>query len=170
MDKSFRDILNEFLERNEAGFTSEKPVKSPFSEGNSAVFEPLWRPDFTQNPTREGMNRYRVHVTPSPKVATPPPPPPVPEMVFPLAKLSAANSARVRELISFGAVDLTQGLSLRRLKKAHRLLARKFHPDRMTGATPDQVRTASAKFMAVQAAYHELLEYLLECEQDVKAA
>lgn len=173
MEKTFRDILNEFLERNEQKITSSAEVKSPFSEGKHTVFEPLWRPDFTQNPSRVGMNRYKtssadaeIHVTPPPKTA---PPPPV-ETIFPLEKLPAAQLSRVKELISLGASDLTQGLSVKRLKKAHRLLARKFHPDRLTGATPDQLRVASAKFMVVQAAYNEVLEFLLESEPEMKSA
>jgi hypothetical protein len=176
MEKTFRDILVEFLEGDEAEITPVSEVKSPFSEGNSTVFEPLWRPDFAQNPAHFGMNRYRtsfvqqeIPVTPPPKVSVAPPtPPPVPETIFPLDKLSAANSARAKELIALGATNLTQGLSITRLKKAHRLLARKFHPDRLNGATPEQVRIASLKFMAAQTAYNELLEFLLETESQIE--
>jgi len=164
MEKTFRDILAEFLEGNEQEFTSMPLENRGMGSASAYVFEPLWRPDFTQNPSREGLNRYRKTrvtepgpVTPQPK-KTPPPPPP--EEVLPLEKLPPAQFARVKELIELGACDLTQGLTVKRLKKAHRHLARKFHPDRLTGATEEQLKTAAAKFLRVQAAYAALAAFL----------
>lgn len=163
MEKSFRDILAEFLEGNDSDFTSA-PLENPgLGSASTYVFEPLWRPDFAQNPSRAGLSRYRggkkTHsspVTPQPK-KTPPPPPP--EVVIPLEKLAQADLACVKELISLGA-DLTQGLSPARLKKAHRLLARKFHPDRLNGATPEQLKVAAEKFRRVQESYARLAAFL----------
>ncbi len=167
MEKTFRDILAEFLEGNDENFTAVPSEKAPSQENHSYIFEPLWRPDYTQNPSREGMSRYKTHKAADSSRETPQteaPASPPPEVLIPLEKLHSADLARARELITLGATDLTQGLSLKRLKKAHRLLARKYHPDRLTGATPEQVKTAMVKFTIVQAAYETLLETLLPTE------
>ena len=151
MEKTFRDILADFLEGNDENFTeshSETPANAPETPSSAHVFEPLWRPNFAQNPSREGLSRYKV--TPM-RPAKKTPPPPIPEVLLPLEKLASADLARVRELIALGATDLTQGLSLKRLKKAHRHLARKYHPDRLPAGS------SSAKFVTVQAAYSQLL-------------
>ena len=155
MEKTFRDILAQFLEGHDDNFTSGTATITPESDTPPYVFEPLWRhdwrPDFAQNPSRARMSGYRTlsaPVTPQPKKT---PPPPAPEVLIPLEKLAADELARVRELIALGATDLTQGLSLKRLKKAHRQLVRKYHPDRLPAGS------SSAKFMTVQAAYKRLL-------------
>ena len=165
MEKSFRDILAQFLEGDDENLTSAPSENATSQESQSSNFEPLWRPDFAQNPLREGMNRYRstraphsTPVTPLPTKAVPLPPP---EVMIPLEKLSSADLARVKELIALGGMDLTQGLSLKRLKKAHRHLARKFHPDRLpAGSSTDQVKLTSVNFTILQAAYEHLLQSL----------
>lgn len=166
MEKSFRDILSQFLEGKEDKSHSPPSGNAPSPENHFHVYEPL-KVDFQrengQNSPRKAALRYKSQVRipsetteiPSEKVATPTPPPVV-EALIPLEKLDKDSRVMVGILLDLGAADLAAGVSLTRVKKAYRRLAKKFHPDRMTsGSSPE-------KFFRLQKAYDYLCDSLAD--------
>ncbi len=172
MEKSFRDILSQFLEGNEAKSHSEPSAAPTSPENHSYVFEPLWQMENRPNPPREGVSRYKSQVRSpsqkSPQKPAPPPPPVAREILIPLEKLDSDSRVMVLILADLGAPELKSGVSLHRIKKAYRRLAKKYHPDRVSeNSSPVEREAAKTAFFRLQKAYESLCESLAE---DIAAA
>lgn len=131
MEKSFRAILHEILEEKE---TEPTPV---------AAFSPAPEMSFSW------MGPRLAQAAPRPTYARATPPP---ENVITLESLSPALRFHADMLIALGAGELVDGLNARRLKKAHRRLAKRLHPD-MGGDV--------ARFQSLQQAYERLAKAIV---------
>lgn len=183
MEKSFRDILSQFLEENEAESPSKKvdsPSEIPVDFASATAFElGGWRPSQRENPSAERVLRYKSQVTtgefPSKKTMengdiahgaakeTSPAvePAPVTEPLLSLTELDKDSRLMVGILLELGATDLESGVSLSRVKKAYRRLAKKYHPDRLPpSASVAQRESAKNAFCRLQKAYEFLSESL----------
>ncbi len=181
MEKSFRDILSEFLKEEEST-TPPSPSENSYSEGANT-----WAFDIHLNQTvfsRFGLNRYprprpleeikskvnsskeagKLHNTRKEKT------PSAPEVVIPLNQFDARTRTLVETLIALGASELREGLSKQRIKRAYRRLAKRYHPDRLVGATPAERKEASAKFVRLQKAYEVVSEAVAKKTAPVAAA
>jgi len=90
-----------------------------------------------------GRGRYPAGPRPKPQAQ--------PEKLIAIATLGPEARAAVETLISLGADELSPGVTLARVKKAYRRLARQFHPDLAT--QPDQGQRV---FLELKAAYETL--------------
>lgn len=156
-NSSFRDILSQFLEEK-----SEKSPSQPLPFEPSKEFfaynEPLlaWQsPDLKQarkggypptparkNPPREAKIAAKTTVI---------------ENIFELTELRSIDQALVGTMIHLGAFDLKNGISLLRVKKAHRRLAKRLHPDRLeNGLTNREKEQRQEMFLTLQTAYEAL--------------
>lgn len=176
MERTFRDILSQFLEENEAVSPSTKAASV---ENPSQVFEQTWIIDNTLrpheapiNPPREeAVSRYQAQAPrPSEKVAakptlilTPPLPSVEVEVRISLEKLDKESRLMVGILLDLGAAELKDGVSLGRIKKAYRRLAKRYHPDRVNENSSEREREAAkVAFFKLQKAYEFLCESLAE--------
>lgn len=57
----------------------------------------------------------------------------------------------------YEVLGLFPGATLEQVKKAHRTLAKRYHPDRFVGAPESERRQAEARMIQVNGAYSELL-------------
>jgi hypothetical protein len=122
-DKSFRDILAEFLDE---ATTSSAPNETQTSRPQAPVYE---FPFTWQAPkTTAASVAKSAYPAPAPRPVKAKALP-KPEFVLALAELSSADRANVECLIRLGATELSAGVSTARLKKAYRRLAKKLHPD-----------------------------------------
>jgi hypothetical protein len=128
---TFHEILLANLEEN----------SSPTKAAPKTAFIP-WEWSFAwQAPCRLSTSNHR-HAYRRPlrtePIATPPSeaaPPPPPEYVMALSGLPTEERTAALRLIELGAIEITTGLSVSRLKGAYRRLAKRFHPDRPGGST-----------------------------------
>lgn len=60
----------------------------------------------------------------------------------------------------YEVLGLFPGASLEQVKKAHRKLAKRYHPDRFANASEPERREAESKMILVNGAYDELLSRL----------
>lgn len=163
MEKSFRDILSQFLEGNEQKSPSS-PSDSGASSGNhGSVSELDWTQislGKTQNIAREAASRYKT------KTAAPATEPTLeataPEILIPLEKLDKDSRIMVGILRDLGATtEFSEGISLARVKKAYRRLVKKYHPDRLAShSSPKEREAAKQAFFRLQKAYNYLNESL----------
>lgn len=128
---SFRDILSQFLEEE----SSNSPLKNePPRHKSSENVEFPWG-EILNFPRSEASTAKRNGYPPPPErpkrveMAPPPPPPKPAEPSWSVEQLSSTDQLQVRELIKMGARELENGISLSKLKKAHRRLAKQLHPD-----------------------------------------
>lgn len=169
MEKSFRDILSRFLEESEAEIPSEKPVFSSEIPTDLASTLGGWRPSQRENPSGQRVLRYKSQVPkadfPSeaaPAVESAPPPPPPAETLLTLEELDKDSRIMVGILLELGAGELQSGVSLSRVKKAYRRLAKKYHPDRLSpNASVGQKDAAKTAFFRLQKAYDYLSDSLV---------
>lgn len=190
MEKSFRDILSQLLEENGTESPSEKidfPSEIPVDFTATHVF-PFsgWRPPQRENPSAERVLRYKSQVKkgefPSEKLVangetahgaaqeTSPAvePAPVTEPLLSFTELDKDSRLMVGILLELGANDLKSGVSLSRVKKAYRQLAKKYHPDRLpASASMAQRDSAKNAFFRLQKAYEFLSDSL--CTEDQAA-
>ena len=157
MEKSsFREILARFLE--------EKADISP-REATKSVPHNVHLGDFSTP-----FHWQAPELKSAKKNGYPPPPPrkvdafrgekptaKAVEQLIATAKLETIDQACVQRLVRMGAHELTNRISLIRLKKAHRRLAKVFHPDHLDkGLSPSERENLQARFLALQAAYEQL--------------
>lgn len=181
MEKSFRDILSQLLEENGTESPSEKPQFSSEIPSDFAASLGGWRPSQRENPSAQRVLRYKSQVpkgdspseepTPTPAVAPPPPSPsPAAETLLTLEELDRDSRIMVGILLDLGAAELQSGVSLSRVKKAYRRLAKKFHPDRLSpSASSQQKDSAKTAFFRLQKAYDYLSESLVRGEDTLAA-
>jgi hypothetical protein len=164
-NSSFRDILARFLE--------EKSEDSPLSNTGQT-----FRPEPTPLLQWDSPNLRQT-----PKNGYPPPParkiaPAVrekpaaqPEKVFALSDLPPLDQDAVSTLLHIGAVELKAAISLLRLKKAHRRLAKALHPDRILAhLSAKEKNQRREQFLMLQAAYETLSRGLKTMEASGKAS
>ena len=58
----------------------------------------------------------------------------------------------------FAILEIEQNASDADIKKAHRKMVRKYHPDRLQGVSEDIVKLAEEKFLLVQKAYENIMK------------
>lgn len=156
MEKTFRAILSEFLE--------EKSVSEPvFPSETAPELAFLWQSPLAKSAPKSAYasaarqaaaSFVKTDVEAEARPAQPEPPP---EKLIPAACLSAADREMTQILIQLGAEELKDGLSERRLKKAHRRLAKRLHPDALpSNAAPSQRDRSQQMFLKLQSAYERL--------------
>ena len=125
-NRSFRDILHKFLEED-AELTSEDSSRETYFSAEFAPFFDWKAPEFRAKP------RHGYATPPSRKVSPPteekPARPVESERILSLNELKGADQLHARAFIHLGAEELAKGISLSRVKKAHRRLAKRLHPD-----------------------------------------
>lgn len=189
MDKSFQEILNEKLEGERHELPKATPVEPASSTAQNWSEIAFSDVNFTRKTTKPSFSvasyktapQTRVHsVTDSnthpPKGAFGPaqaPAQPVPptrpeEPVFTLRELKSKHREQAEVLIQLGATELKEGVSMKKLKRAHRRLARKFHPD--AAAKTMQGLANHENFLKVQAAFKALERALPEYQSLSNAA
>lgn len=158
MEKTFRDILLSHMENN------ERPSTAP-SGGNSSGTSPLETLFFEfsrpANASSFAATPYRTFTPPKrprPKAASQPT---KPEVAIPLEKLPARELSCVKKMVALGAENLTQELRMSWLKREHRRLAKRYHPDRQRQeASLESLKAASQSFIDLTDAYGILFDYL----------
>ena len=55
-------------------------------------------------------------------------------------------------------LEVEKSASMEEIKKAHRKMVRKYHPDRLQGVSEDIVKLAEEKFLLVQKAYENIIK------------
>ncbi|MGE3683693.1 MAG: hypothetical protein AB7G93_18370 [Bdellovibrionales bacterium] len=170
MERSFRAILNEFLEEKSDPETlsSAKPAAEPSRSAppiREAYLHFHWHAP-ERHKAKKAVGPLEHHGYPKAK----PPPSPlkrVPacpkreEPLIPLRQLRDAHRRLVQGLIALGAGELVNGISATRLKKAHRRLARQLHPDAQHPDTSQKEKERSrALFMNLQSTYEALAKAL----------
>jgi hypothetical protein len=163
MEKTFRDILRDFLEEEETLSPSETVTFSSSEPISPSYFDLNWKPSPSSPSEARAHSEYKVKVKPittRPEKKTPPPPP---EIVISLEKLPPSLRQAAQELITLGGADLQGGLSEIRLKRVHRQLVKRFHPDRQSA------EASSARFQKVQECYSALAKFLTK-EEPARAA
>ena len=149
---SFHDILTELLEE-------EAPTPSPHTIEMPLSFEPTPLLQWSRPPLKSVNGKgypktERPVEKPKPEVKVTPDPPP--EIVISLSHLSAAHRVLAERMIQWGGSELAEGLCFSSLKKAHRRLVKRLHPD--LGAARAQAN--HELFLQVQAAYETLRKAL----------
>jgi hypothetical protein len=142
-NQSFRDILAGFLEEKEAIAPLKKPSATP--ETPSFHWENLELNAFKPKAAYPKPERKTV---PLPKAK-----PAVQEPKWAVSELNPNDQRQIKKLVQMGATEINGEISLSILKKAHRRLAKKLHPD--TGNEKSQ-----EGFLALQSIYECLSERL----------
>ena len=58
----------------------------------------------------------------------------------------------------YAILEVEKSASMEEIKKAHRKMVRKYHPDRLQGVSEDIVKLAEEKFLLVQKAYENIIK------------
>ena len=58
----------------------------------------------------------------------------------------------------YAILEVDENSSMEEIKKAHRRMVRKYHPDRLQGVSEDIVKLAEEKFLLVQKAYENIIK------------
>ena len=58
----------------------------------------------------------------------------------------------------YAILEVDKNASMEEIKKAHRKMVRKYHPDRLQGVSEDIVKLAEEKFLLVQKAYENIIK------------
>jgi hypothetical protein len=165
---SFRDILERFLREKTVDESDNSPRETQFSASQQPTFpeaNPLfdWRPPYLT----QKANAYPRPSAPTAKRPTPPPArapePKERELIIPVECLAIENQLRAQALLRLGATEIADGLSLSRLKKAHRRLAKTLHPDRFDAALNEKEKARrNSQFLLLQEAYEVLSRCLVK--------
>jgi hypothetical protein len=148
VDKSFQTILEEHLNPRAAAPAAAFTPSMAFIANENPFASVTWTTRVQVKP-KTAYAREKMLSQESAKTARRP----KPEVLIALVKLSNEDLDRVRELVFFGAIELEEGLSVRRLKSAYRRLALRHHPDAAGGAGHES-------FLKIRAAYGQLLARL----------
>lgn len=161
---TFQEILSQFLEEKTPFSQEDSPAKPEFHSQFTS-----YEPSFTwEIPSQATAKKSGYKVPPrSEKTAAPSEKPessnenlnvgrakivPIPsETVWNIEKLSPENQLRLEFLTRMGA-NFEGKISISLLKRAHRRLARQFHPDTN--------KEGGETFLRLQSIYEELLEAL----------
>ena len=152
-DRLFRDVLAECL----AGESDDLPATStpgprPFTSPKPVPFFQWQAP----NLNRARSSAYTKVAAPVPPVKPLAKPAPV-EPLVPIAQLKPLDQADALLFIHLGAGELREGVSLLRLKKAHRRLIKMLHPDHWgPGLASTEQRRLQEQFLQLQRAYESL--------------
>ncbi|MGE4133220.1 MAG: J domain-containing protein, partial [Bdellovibrionales bacterium] len=84
---------------------------------------------------------------------------PPPEVSLPKEELPLRQQLALKILIDLGATGLSENISLSKIKKNYRQLAKRYHPDQASGE-PGSIDTMS--FIRLQQAYESLEGHLRE--------
>jgi hypothetical protein len=156
---SFRDILRGFLEEKE----DVSPLKtSSFSsqKSNFAEAPPLlhWQGPHPKPIKKDAYSGQRTRdrkISPDNEEKKIPLPPQ--EKLIALTELAPQDQAHAKTLIQLGGIELANGISLLRVKKVHRRLAKALHPDRFEkGLSSGEMRQHRDQFLMLQSAYEKL--------------
>jgi hypothetical protein len=164
METPFRDILKRFLEEK-SPLSEEAPRgSSPSPSEIPSEFSFHWRPD-PSRPSPAKLDQTARYPKSPPRTAAPmseaAKPAPLKESIFALEQLESDVRRAADNLIRLGASELNEGLSRRRLRQAHRRLAKRWHPDRLSpAASLGERESARLKFMEMQIAYESLSDWL----------
>ena len=170
--RSFAEVLGDFLEEDSLksagetepratspmpempGFWWQAPASASTRTGGNTVGSKAGRTaDAYPRPTP-------THIAKTPPQATPPP-----ELLIPPTDFSAIDQGRVALLVGLGAGDLRSGLNGKRLKRAHRALLKRLHPDCwQTGLDAPERQRLSDQFLEMQAAVEALVRSLAVIE------
>lgn len=157
-DPSFRDILAQFLEGNDPDSPLKpeetkrfQPEPMPLLEWKSGDFQLGKKNGYPPPPSRK----------PCPRREEKPARPVVPEIFFTREQLPALAKDAVATLLALGAVELSGDVSVARLKKAHRRLAKALHPDLILESLSEiEKRRRREQFLLLQGAYEALTDIL----------
>lgn len=165
--RSFAEILSDFLEEK----TPDSPLKNAVSGTSSTAFTP---PLFTWHPPN--LTQKKKGYPPPEERKRKPAPPPTREceIIHAVERLESPDFLRVQVLIRMGATEFSEGISLPRLKKAHRRLVKTLHPDHHPeGLSEDEQRRRHSQFLLLQEAYEQLqsaLKKLNDSTRDSESA
>ncbi len=156
MNPSFRDILLQFLEEK-----SEDPaLKTPFSAAKS-TFSPEPSPLLNWHAPEVKTVKKDAYPRSAPRQKKAVPPLEI-EVLLQLKQLKAGEQVQVDVLIGLGANELTAGISLQRLKKAHRRMVKTLHPDGLDkNLSSEEKRQRHNTFLLLQATYECLSRALV---------
>lgn len=156
MEKTFRAILLEHLEtENESSHHAAPSPSRPTTDDFNFTAVEFRRPHGQTKSVPSGYRAFtsaKSAVSPSetgkmrPRAGSATRPEPLIDM----NKFSTAERLLLDRLIDLGANELKDGVSAKRLKKAHRRLAKIWHPDACHAAD------AASRFMEIQTAYKDL--------------
>jgi hypothetical protein len=174
MEKTFRAILLEHLEtENEPSYQAPPAPSHPAADEFNFTAVEFNRPRSRAKSFASGYSSASTAKTAETssengkiRLASPASAPAAapPEPTIELARLNTADRLLVDRLIEYGADELKNGLSLKKLKKAHRRLAKIWHPDArpMSALGAQQAlktknaAEAASVFMEIQTAYKDL--------------
>ncbi len=152
-NRSFGEILNELLEEE----THDSPLKNTNPHFPSTGFSSDL-PLFTwQNPNLKA--KKNLYPSPAPKAArlAATVSPMETEVFYAVKRLELPDQLRVQVLERMGASEFCEGISLKKLKKAHRRLVKRLHPDGLDANLTDcEKRRAVSQFLLLQEAYEGL--------------
>lgn len=157
---SFRDILRGFLEDKNNDL---KRQPTPTATAKLRWAEPplpwLWQP----TPAPSG-SRPHPYPRPAKKARAKPPSPPASEPSVALKNLTSEDQVDVQILVFLGAHELEQGLASGPLKRAHRRLVKRLHPDVLLQSRLSEAerRARGEQFLLLQAAVDRLSRALLK--------
>jgi|GEM_PF-5527190 len=146
-NQSFRDILAQFLERG----NDDQPVEAPISQGKIPSETPFFIWENQAATTAKPKSTY-----PKPEMKTKSSPevkPVLPaEPKWAIFEFSLADQRHIKKLVQMGATEINGEISLSKLKKAHRRLAKQLHPDVARNEKSQE------DFLALQSIYESLCE------------
>lgn len=165
---SFREILAEYMEEEnqtsapKAPRASEYIPSTPYFEWSRPVFKSPNAKAYPKSAMKIEVQSAKTagqasSLKATPRPATRPATPAEPRIA--LTSLSTVDRVLVERMIQWGAEELSQGLSLTGLKKAHRRLVKRLHPDFSGQAASDANHEL---FLSVQSAYETLKRALPE--------
>lgn len=169
-NQSFRDILAQFLEENDpipplesTQKTETRAASAPetpfFQWENSSVFAGKAKSAYAQTK----VNKPEVKGELTAVTAVKPAAPLKPEPKWNVSELNLNDQRRIKILVQMGANEINGEISMTILKKAHRRLAKKLHPDTSNEKSQD-------KFLALQSIYEDLSESLSAKASDSESA
>ena len=162
---SFRDILAEFLEEK----NENSPLETP-AHGTQKRFQPEPSPLLQWKTVDLKQIKKNGYPPPTPRKITPvreekPAAAKVEEKIFALSALPSIDQDAAGTLIHLGAIELKTGISLGRVKKAHRRLVKALHPDLILETlSPNEKMRRREQFLMLQAAYESLSRSLKNME------
>lgn len=155
---SFRQILSRFLEENAPETETSAPPANPAFTAKTHDF--IWTAPAFQNVKPIPKHAYTPpaqEAKPAPKIDSPKPPQPKkPEPRFQIGSLPRPLIEAIAQFAQLGASELGKSeICLSQVKKAHRRLIKRLHPDAVGCNSP-----TTEQFMKVQRIYECLCKGL----------